>query len=560
MEVSLLGGVLLIGGVVGLIALAAPPNTWDAMTYHLARVAHWTANGSVAHYTTNLSRQLFFSPWAEFAVLHFQVLSGGDRLANSVQWFSMAGSLIGVSLIARELGAGRRGQLFATALCAAIPMGILQGSSTQNDYVASFWLVAVAYFVLAIGRRGFRTGLVAGCGAALGLAVLTKPTAYLFGLPFCLWLTVWLVCRPSWRAWGLAVSAAALALALNAGHFTRNWLTFGSPLGPGGLHVNDNVTGPIVLSNVLRNASLHLATPSVAVNAATVRILTRIHAGLGLDIQDPRSTWANRPFSIPLLSNHEDTAANPIHFLLLLLSAGILMASKGVRQGTRLAPFLAAVLAGFVLFCALLKWQEWHSRLHLPFFVLAAACTGATLSRVAAPRLALGLVTLTLLASLPWVAFNLSRPLLFSLDVQALKEGRLVWSSRNIWNTSRIDKYFNNRPDLREPYVAAAQFLKSRGCLAVGLDMGGDSWEYPLWVLLQEGQTRPVRLNQILNQPGGNWAEGGWEVEVEPDLALESPPEVIVTLDQEYGPVLVWQGHRYSKRWSQPPLAVFVKD
>ena len=123
------------------------------MTYHMSRVAHWIQNQSVAHYPTNIPRQLELAPWAEFTVTHFQLLTGGDRLANSVQWFSMAGSLLGVSLIAQQLGAGVVGQVLAVVFAATIPMGILQGSSTQNDYVVTFWLICVAYYTLSVIKQ-----------------------------------------------------------------------------------------------------------------------------------------------------------------------------------------------------------------------------------------------------------------------------------------------------------------------------------------------------------------------------------------------------------------------
>lgn len=144
----LLFGVFFIAVTVGLIAWNAPPNTWDSMTYHMSRVAHWIQNHSVAHYPTYNLPQLFHPPFAEFAIMHLQILSGSDRFANFVQWFSMIGSIIGVSLIAKELNADLRGQVLAAVFCATIPMGILQASSTQNDYVVAFWLVCLAYFVL----------------------------------------------------------------------------------------------------------------------------------------------------------------------------------------------------------------------------------------------------------------------------------------------------------------------------------------------------------------------------------------------------------------------------
>ena len=87
-----------------LTALIYPPNTPDSMSYHMPRVMHWIQNQNVDFYPTSTTRQLYVSPFSEYVILHLQLIVNGDRLANLVQWFSMFGSLIGVSLIARELG------------------------------------------------------------------------------------------------------------------------------------------------------------------------------------------------------------------------------------------------------------------------------------------------------------------------------------------------------------------------------------------------------------------------------------------------------------------------
>src|SRR5262249_2538151 len=125
---GLLAGVVIIAATTGFIALVAPPNTWDSLTYHMSRVMHWAQNRSVSHYPTHIQRQLHHTPWAEFAILHLQLLSGNDRFANTVQWFAMLGSVTGVSLIAKQVGADARGQIFSAVIAATIPMGILQAS------------------------------------------------------------------------------------------------------------------------------------------------------------------------------------------------------------------------------------------------------------------------------------------------------------------------------------------------------------------------------------------------------------------------------------------------
>jgi hypothetical protein len=148
-----IGAIMVIWGLVGLTAIFAPPNTWDAMQYHMPRIVHWLHNQSVAFYPANEIRQLNMPPWAEYAILQFHAATGGDWLDNLVQWFSMGLSALTVSLIVRELGVGKNGQALAAFLCATLPEGILEASAAKNDYVVAFWISATVYFLLTFGRK-----------------------------------------------------------------------------------------------------------------------------------------------------------------------------------------------------------------------------------------------------------------------------------------------------------------------------------------------------------------------------------------------------------------------
>ena len=64
------------------------PNTWDSLTYHMSRVAHWIQNGSVDYYFTTNSRQNEMGPGAEYLILFFQILTNSDNLAGFIQFFS----------------------------------------------------------------------------------------------------------------------------------------------------------------------------------------------------------------------------------------------------------------------------------------------------------------------------------------------------------------------------------------------------------------------------------------------------------------------------------------
>ena len=200
---------------------SAVPINPDSMTYHLARVAHWAQNGSVAFYPTHIVRQLYQPPWAEFAVLHLFIFAGGDRLVNLVQWVSMVASLMGVSAIARQLGAGWRGQLLSAFACATIPMGILQSRTPQNDYAAALWLVCLVSALLAMDSRPGALPTL-GAGASLGLALLTKGTSYVFTAPFVLVFVLTGRNRPLSKKLTQGLVIGLCAVALNAPQYWRN--------------------------------------------------------------------------------------------------------------------------------------------------------------------------------------------------------------------------------------------------------------------------------------------------------------------------------------------------
>lgn len=539
----LLSSVSFIITAAGITALIAPPNTWDSMTYHMSRVMHWMQNQNVAFYATNNLRQLHQNPWAEFAIMHFQILSSDDRFANSIQWFSMLGSIIGVSLIAEQLGAGLRGQIFASVVTATIPMGILQASSTQNDYVVSFWLVCFVYFLMFLKRQASWMYVFA-TGAGLGLAFLTKAVAYIYALPFLAWYIAPLLKKPALKCWKPAAIIVVIAVMINAGHYYRNFNLYGNLLGPGTegsagsfTYANDVFTPASVFSNVLRNLAVHMSTPISEFNSAAEKAIFMTHRLLDIDAHDPRTTWTGEKFRIPGFIISEDFTGNTIHVVLIGIAGILFFSSKKLRASHFLLSYFIAVSGAFILFSMYLKWQPWHSRLHLPLFVLIAPFIGIAFSHLSNFRGTSIIMLLLVLSSLPFIFYNSTRPLL---------------GKENIFAANRIDQYFRNNPEAKKQYIAAASFIRSQGCYDLGLSIGGDDWEYPFWVLLKKGSQYP-RINHLnVKNLSGFKSPGPSGIDVSPCAIISSQH----TQPSEQ----LFFNKRYQREWSSRPFSIFIKQ
>src|SRR5262245_60453476 len=289
--------------VTGITALLAPPNTWDSMTYHMPRVAHWSQAASVANYPTHITRQLWLGPWAEFAITHLYLLAGGDRLANIVQWLAFAGTVAGSAIVAGELSGGLSARALAAIACATLPMAIAQASSTQNDLVASFWILSLGYWVVRFHAASSVTPAVL-VGASAGLAGLTKLPAWFVAAPWLIAFAAIAWARP--RALRSITAALVAAVALNVGHVVRTLpLVEGQSVSSPGrdepsqrrlppvwtLYVNTTVDPRGLVSNVLRNAALQLATPWHGPNGALDSFVIGAHRAMRFDPNDARTTF-----------------------------------------------------------------------------------------------------------------------------------------------------------------------------------------------------------------------------------------------------------------------------
>lgn len=466
LEAAYLLSIAAIAVLVAVTALASAPNSADAMAYHLPRIIYWIQDRSVAFFPTPYLNQIMLQPFAEYAMLHTYLLSGGDRFVNLIQFAGFIGSMAGVSCIAGALGLNRRAQIVSALVCATLPNGILQASGAKNDWLLTLWLAAMVYFILREDALFAST--------ALALALGTKATAYLFAPPlaFAAWLAITGPRRVRMR--NLAVAALAVIL-LNGPQYYRNYrlsgsvLGFDSAQGDGLFRWRNEAFGwKQTLSNLIRNSSEQLGARSETWNAGVYTAVLRLHRVLGIDPQDPATTWRFSQFGPPKNANHEADANNRWHLLLLLVAIAAAVFGAIERRWLRYA---IGPAAGFLIFCFYLKWQPFLARLELPLFVLAAPLMARLLAGSQAVVVQILVCVFLVDGSRLPLLENWTRPLR---------------GPASLFREPRDLQYFNDMTQWnnRGLYIDAVDRIAATGCSTVGIDITQNQLEYPFQALL----------------------------------------------------------------------------
>jgi len=456
-------------------AIRYAPTNWDSMTYHLARLVYWIQNRSVDVYPTGIPRQVNLAPGGEYLLLLLQVVAGSDRLANLVQLLSWVILVAAATPLARLAGTPRRLSPWAAVLVAALPMGVLQATSTQNDLVAAALALAIVAATVPFLHRDPcpRSGDLVLLAAALAAAVVTKPSAVLTAAPFAAWAGVRAVVawwrrpgRLKARLPGLAVGVLLLAV-------VAGWEILRRRNASPGDFAQYYFDGAGAWVERLLNATLgvahHLPFPRT--------LLAEIGARAGgtapqLSAECPR-TWLCLG---PIVRTSEDIVGNPFQALLVVGSLAVAVSRRRLLP-PRSRAFLIALVAAWLALHALLRDNVWFSRIQTPLFALLPLALGAFAGQRqgAARRAGRALGSLAVLA-LVWggvVAFrNESRPPLGGSEI--LRD--------------EAECHYLHQPALRPLHEHALAVAAAAGCQRMGLFIGVDSYDYPLsWRAVRQG-------------------------------------------------------------------------
>ena len=454
---------------------------------------------AINFFVTSNARENDTGPGAEYVLLVLQLLTGSDRLANSLQTSSFVILLISINVLVRYMRAPRALRLPLVLLFGTVPSFVLQATTTQNDLCAAVAALAV---VSALRKPLFgdvlkmkpRDGVAIGLSVASGY--LIKPTALMFVAPFLLVAAVrFALAAVRGRKLAIGtlikpVGAALLTCVLLCGPHVIRKSMYRGVVGA----TESEVTFPLS-SGWLR--ARRVANPLFAVAHHVPwkplnRALEDLHtAATKIDPPGRSRGGIDGFYTGHVWSQYEDLAGAPFQFVAAwtFIAFGLVWAAvrrRGVRTALGVMLFPAA---SWLIFHWVARNNQWIARYHAPWFALAvlSACWACHLARVSgAARVALVAAT--------WGMALLAVP--YAWSTVMANERRPV-SSTAMNKFDRARSYYSPSAALEAEHTRVLDAAAETSCSSIVLLLGNDDeMEYQLtWRAMQRGL-------QIHHSPG----------------------------------------------------------
>lgn len=514
-EKALIWIMLAILGILSLVLLFGTiftvPYNYDSMTYHLARIGYWIDHKSVAHYITNIDRQVYSPVLAEYNLLHMMLLSDNDTFLNFFQYFCMFAAAYFIYKCAQKLGVNQLFALFGAFIFMLMPLTISQSITTQNDLFAALIFILFVYKLLdvicydKIILNAEQTLDIVMLGLLVGYAYLAKTSVCASMVMFMPWLLIARLRKKDdfKKLIGCVGIALAGIVVTISETLIRTFLSSGSLMtstASGNIMVATKNVKYIIV-NILKNFSM-LITQNYyrPLNGFIYRIA--IGAGEKLQVEVNHEAIAFHGFDFLHHMNmgddmysHDKTPSAFVAYLAVI--AGVILigmivvavfkrlshrkiqeiSSRGnqIKQELSIGFAISAWLSlGFIM--ALLRWQPWGTRLMYPALAVTVIMSVDMLyclmrrwkKPITVAVLGILIVLATMLA-VPSVSYNLQPA------VEFVKGGC----------QNRINQYFksNHREDGYAKMIELAQNDQAKD---IGLIISGDGYDYPLWLMLRE--------------------------------------------------------------------------
>lgn len=489
--------VYIIIGILGLTFLQgffSAPNTTDSMVRRLPIMMYWVQEHTLYQDIIRNGHD-FMGPFAEYIFLHLYLIFDGDRMLFFSQWTAFVAIVVLSLMIAKRLGASSRIALYITLFISTLPIAVLQATSVQTDMVTTVMVLFSLYFALIFVKAPNLINCLM-LSFAVGLGILTKATYLLYAIcPLGILLPFFI------RQWRTSLLFGALALFLigiiQVRFIEQNLRLYGGVAGQGVLqgesgYTNELITPQIILLNLIKNLIVQLPFP---IGKETVENwVIHLHETMGFVIDDPRTNFYDTKFSMnPIIFPQEDKTGNPIHLAIIVLAGVLLILKWRELKNKSLEVYLyLLIIISLLVFSAILKWQPFHTRLLMPFFIIGSITSVIIIFRFEKLMGYLNFfLTISIILPFILIILNVSKPFIsYDSFYPFVKDLAPPLSSlpESFLTKNREKQYFNARYYWYKPYKEIMEKAKEKQLHGTVSFKLMDEFEYPMWYFLKKNE------------------------------------------------------------------------
>ena len=234
----LLGIFSLTAGILNFfLVVTVPPFSWDAITFHLPRMAQFIQHNNLDPFYSPNAVQVVHPKNSTLLFLYLYLVFGNNenmtQFAQYVSYWAFVVSIFGIS---RKMGWEVLQSLFAALVASLIDIGISQANTNLNDMIMTALFGAAVYFLFAFRDAGLYKYLaLASLGIGLVFGVKASSLSVMPSIVLVALVATWV--RANWGKWirNLVVFLFAILLsvfvfAVPSGYID-NYREYGSFLG-----------------------------------------------------------------------------------------------------------------------------------------------------------------------------------------------------------------------------------------------------------------------------------------------------------------------------------------
>jgi hypothetical protein len=319
--------------------------------------------------------------------------------------------------------------------------------------------------------------------------MFTKGTAYIFLAPmiftFIIFKFVFWVKNFDYKTIKYGLLTVFIVIFINVGHFTRNYSINKNIINideaEGKMYSNEEMNGKLLILNLLKNIGLHLDYPF---QVSYDNWLRKTHEQLEVDINNPKTNYLGIKYQgVAIDQTHEDLVPNNLHliFILITISVILLLSFKNFKKHHLKLLFVLVFIIQTLLFVVYLKWQPWHTRLHIPSFMLSSLLIVVSLKKSKLTTLYLSFISVFLIYNFCFIViYNNLRPII-----------KNTLYTKNIEvKDDRFKKYFSNQLHFYKEYQNITFTLNDEDKIGLMLS----DWEYPI---LAYNYYKPLKIKAV---------------------------------------------------------------